>query len=92
MKFENIKTDSEGLKKIIDFLHSDENILDVQNEARSSDKNKRMLFGLTNATHIMMAGNRPSDNYDITIKSEYGTIPEEHFNKMSDLLKECYVK
>jgi len=82
MKFEDMQINSDGLKKIIDFLDSEKNIL------ATSSTTKYKVFELEKATSL----EAPPQNYNVTIVSAYSPIPKKTFDDLSNLLGESQIR
>ena len=87
MEFKDVRVTKDGLKRLIDFLHSDKNII-VSRQMDSSSEHR--VFGLSEASQVIGTPNEPLNSYEVTIRNYFGTIPEENFKALTQALTEAY--
>lgn len=95
MKIEDIIMDKEGLQRVIEFLHSEENFVDMTRREDSRIPLYRQAFWLTAAKTELPGGTYLITNAAIRYIVSLGSCespepPVEHVSQLLNLLKEVY--
>ena len=78
--------DKGGLKELIDYLASDENV-----QLTLGDNPRRLeVFNIIDASAVSCASGTYLDEYLVTIGASLGRIDKEYFDRLVDLLKDIY--
>ncbi len=87
MKIKDIKLKQEGFEKLVEFLHSEKNIVtsgDVLNE------NSYFEFGLSRAEYTPYGGSEARVFYEVDVVSTSPDPKLEQLSNLLDLIKELY--